>query len=66
MMEIPIEWVLGVIISLGGVIGTLATIMWNMMKGRLAAQDIIIKRLQDDIDRLSKGCGLKTCIWKNQ
>lgn len=72
-MQIPIAWVLGVIISLGGVIGTLAGIMWSFVKSRIDAQDKIIeaqnstiKSLQSDVDRMAKGCGLTGCVWKDR
>ena len=64
MIEIPIEWILAVLIGLGGVISTLATVIWRSMNKRLEVQDRIITRLQDDVDRLSKGCGIKDCLWK--
>lgn len=66
MIEIPIGWILGVLIGSGGVISTLATVMWRSMVDRLKTQDAIIQRMQDDIDRLSKGCGIKECLWKNR
>ena len=64
MIEIPIEWILAVLIGLGGVISTLATVIWRAMNERLKKQDKIIEKLQDDVDRLSKGCGMKDCLWK--
>lgn len=66
MIEIPIEWILAVLLGAGGIISTLATIMWRSMVDRLRSQDVIIKRLQDDIDRLSKGCGVKECLWRSR
>lgn len=72
-MNIPVEWVLGVLIGLGGVIATLARVIWNVMQSRLAAQDKIIasqtdtiSKLQDDVERLSKGCGHDVCHWRNR
>lgn len=72
-MEIPIAWILGTIISLGSVIGTLAALMWSFVKSRIDAQDKIIdsqsatvRSLQADVERLSHGCGIATCIWKNR
>jgi hypothetical protein len=72
-MNIPVEWVLGVLIGLGGVIATLAKVIWNVMQSRLAAQDAIIasqsgtiSKLQGDVERLSKGCGHDACHWKKR
>jgi hypothetical protein len=72
-MTIPVEWILGVLIGLGGIIATLAKLIWSIVQSRLAAQDNMIAsqtstitKLQDDIERLSKGCGIGTCIWKNR
>jgi hypothetical protein len=72
-MNIPVEWVLGVLIGLGGVIATLAKVIWNVMQSRLTAQDAIINsqtltisKLQEDVDRLSKGCGHEVCHWKKR
>jgi hypothetical protein len=72
-MTIPVEWILGVLIGLGGIIATLAKLIWSIVQSRLAAQDSMIAsqtstitKLQDDIERLSKGCGIGTCIWKNR
>ncbi|MGB1260880.1 MAG: hypothetical protein ACPG6P_12610 [Akkermansiaceae bacterium] len=66
MIEIPIEWILGTIGLLGTTISTLATIIFVSLNSRLKTQDAIIKRLQDDIDRISKGCGIKECLWKDR
>lgn len=65
-MEISPEWILGTLVGLGGVIATLAGIIYNTTNQRLAMQDKIIERLQDDVDRLSKGCGVNACLWKNR
>lgn len=62
-MQIPVEWVLGVIASLATVVSGLAGLLWNTMQSRLAKQDVIIKNLQDDVDRLSHGCGHPDCLW---
>lgn len=71
-MNIPVEWVLGALGVLGGVIATLANLIWNVMKSRLEAQDKIISsqtdtisKLQDDVERLSKGCGHDACHWRS-
>ena len=65
-MTIPIEWVLSIFGMLGGVIATLAGILWTTMKARLEKQDRIIEKLQEDVDRLSKGCGHAECLWRNR
>lgn len=72
-MNIPVEWVLGVLIGLGGVIAALAKVIWSVMQSRLTAQDKIIEaqtgtiaKLQDDVERLSRGCGHDVCLWKKR
>lgn len=71
MIELPIAWILATIGTLSGAIATLAGIMWSFMKSRLAAQDkiiatqtIVIEKLQEDVARMSKGCGINTCLWR--
>lgn len=71
MIELPIAWVLSTIGILAGSVATLAGIMWSFMKSRLEAQDKLIEsqtatisKLQDDVDRMSKGCGADGCHWK--
>lgn len=71
MIELPIAWILATIGTLSGAIATLAAIMWGFMKSRLEAQDKIIDsqgqtiaKLQDDVERMSKGCGHEACHWK--
>lgn len=63
-MTIPVEWVLSTLLGLGGVIATLAGMLWRTMSNRLEAQDRIISHLQTEVARLSKGCGMETCIWR--
>ena len=65
-LVVPVGWVLGVFGILGGVISTLAALLWATMKDRLSVQDGIIKGLQDDVDRMAKGCGIGSCIWKDR
>ena len=65
-MEISPEWILGAIVALGGVIASLAGIIFKLMTSRLTAQDKIIENLQDDVDRLSKGCMIPECLWKER
>jgi hypothetical protein len=70
MMQIEIGWVLAAIGGMAGAITGLAGIMWAFVKERLTAQDTIISnqqttitKLQDDVDRLSRGCGHPDCHW---
>jgi hypothetical protein len=65
-MPIDSGWVLGIIVTLGGTVGTMGGAMWAFMVGRLRKQDEVIKGLQADIDRISKGCGHSECLWKNR
>ena len=65
-ITIPVGWVLGIITALGAVISTLAITLWQTMKSRLEKQDQIIEKLQEDIDRLSHGCGHADCLWKSR
>ena len=73
MIELPIAWILATIGTLATTIATLAAIMWAFMKSRLAAQDkiidgqsVTIAKLQDDVGRLSKGCGHPECLWRGR
>ena len=63
-MELSPEWIMGVLLGLGGVIATLAGIIYNSLSKRLEAQSVIIQGMRVDIERLSKGCQLETCLWK--
>lgn len=70
-ISLPIGWILATIGSLAATIAALATIMWAFMKSRLEAQDKLIdsqtatiSKLQNDVDRMAKGCGIDTCHWK--
>jgi hypothetical protein len=63
-LVVPVSWVLGVFGLLGGVIATLAGIIYRSLTDRLSVQDKIIDKLQDDVDRLSKGCGHDACHWR--
>jgi hypothetical protein len=65
-MHLPVEWILGVLALLSSVIGTLAGIIYKSLSARIDAQQTIISKLQDDIDRLSKGCGIGSCLWRNR
>ena len=73
MMQIEIGWILAAIGGLCGTISILAGAMWGFMMSRLKAQDTIIatqaktiEKLQDDVDRMSKGCGHPDCIWTSR
>ena len=65
-MTIPVDWILTVFLSLAGVIGSLAALLWSTLRTRLEAQDRIIDSLRADIVRLSKGCGLENCLWRKR
>jgi len=65
-LVVPVSWVLGVFGLLGGVIATLAGIIYRSLTDRLSVQDKIIDKLQDDVDRLSKGCGHDACHWRSR
>lgn len=71
MIELPLAWLLSTIGVLATAIATLAGIMWGFMKSRLEAQDKIIQsqtdtisKLQEDVERMAKGCGADGCHWK--
>ena len=63
-MTIPTEWILMVLIALATVISTLAAIIYRSLAAEIASLRSIVVKLQDDVDRLSKGCGLGTCLYK--
>ena len=65
-LVVPVAWLIAIIATLGGVIATLAGVIWTTLKERLAVQDRIIEKLQDDVNRLSKGCGHTDCVWKTR
>jgi hypothetical protein len=62
----PIAWLLSTIGLLGGVIATLAGIIYKSLSARLAAQDKIIDGLRQDVERMAKGCGHKECLWRGR
>ncbi|WP_193215088.1 hypothetical protein [Luteolibacter marinus] len=66
LVSIPIGWIPSCIGGLGAIIATLAGIIYSSLNARLAAQVRIIERLQGDIDRMSKGCGVKECLWRER
>lgn len=65
-LVVPVGWLIAVIGTLGGIVATLAGIIWTTLKERLSVQDKIIEKLQEDVDRLSKGCGHVQCMWKTR
>ena len=65
-MTIPTEWILTVVLALATVISTLAAIIYRALSAEIATLRSIVIKLQDDVDRLSKGCGLGTCLYKNR
>jgi len=66
VITLPVGWILTCIGGLATVIATLAGIIYASLNSRLAAQDKIIDRLQADIERMSKGCGVKECMWRDR
>jgi len=65
-------WVLSAIATLCGTIASLAAIMWGFVQKHIAKQDmtitqqgIMISKLQDDVARLSRGCGAGGCVWRH-
>lgn len=65
-LVVPVGWIIAIVGTLGGVIATLAKLLWTTMKDRLSKQDQIIDALQKDVDRMSVGCGHPECHWKNR
>lgn len=65
-MTIPTEWILMVLLALATVISTLAAIIYRSLAAEIATLRSIVTKLQDDVERLSKGCGLGTCLYKNR
>ena len=66
LVTIPLGWILTCIGGLATVIATLAGIIYSSLNARLAAQDKIIERLQEEIDRMGKGCGAAGCFWRER
>lgn len=63
-MTVPTEWILMVLLALATVISTLAAIIYRQLSTEIATLRGIVAKLQEDVDRLSKGCGLGTCLYK--
>ena len=55
-----------VLLALATVISTLAAIIYRQLSAEIANLRVLISRLQSDVDRLSKGCGLGACLYKNR
>jgi len=65
-MTVPTEWILMVLIALATVISTLAAIIYRQLATEIATLRSIVVKLQEDVDRLSKGCGIGACLYKNR
>jgi hypothetical protein len=65
-MTVPTEWILTVLITLATVISTLAAIIYRALSNEIATLRGIVTKLQEDVQRLSQGCGLGTCLYKNR
>jgi hypothetical protein len=65
-MTLPPEWILASIGTLAAVISTLAAVIYRALSNEIASLRQIVGKLQDDVDRLSKGCGIGNCLWKNR
>ncbi len=65
-MNIPTEWILASIGGLTAVISALASVIYRALSSEISSLRQVVGKLQDDVDRLSKGCGLGVCLWKNR
>lgn len=65
-MTIPTEWILSSIGGLAAVISILAGVIYRALSNEISNLRVVVAKLQDDVDRLSKGCGLGVCLWKNR
>lgn len=65
-MTIPTEWILTVVLALATVISTLAAIIYRALSAEIATLRGIVVKLQEDVERLAKGCGIATCLYKNR
>jgi len=65
-MNVPTEWILMVLLALATVISTLAAIIYRQLAAEIATLRTIVAKLQEDVDRLSKGCGIGACLYKNR
>jgi hypothetical protein len=55
---IPIAWALTGFLSLCGIVAIMGKLIFSMCMMR-------IKALEKDVARLSRGCGVVDCHWKN-
>ena len=69
-MEVPIGWFLATIGALAGCICTLAGVIFNSLSSRITSQSKVIadqavqmEGMRKDIERLTGGCGIATCLW---
>jgi hypothetical protein len=65
-MNIPTEWVLASMGGLATVISSLAILIYRSLSSEITNLRIVVAKLQDDVDRMSKGCGITQCLWKNR
>jgi hypothetical protein len=65
-MNIPTEWILASIGGLASVISILAGVIYRALSNEISNLRTVVAKLQDDVDRLSKGCGITQCLWKNR
>ena len=65
-MNIPTEWVLASMGGLATVISSLAILIYRSLSSEITSLRIVVGKLQDDVDRLSKGCGIGNCLWRNR
>jgi hypothetical protein len=65
-MNIPTEWVLTSMGGLATVISSLAILIYRSLSSEITNLRIVVAKLQDDVDRMSKGCGITQCLWKNR
>jgi hypothetical protein len=65
-MNVPMEWILASIGGLASVISILAGVIYRALSNEISTLRQVVTKLQDDVDRLSKGCGLGVCLWKNR
>jgi hypothetical protein len=65
-MNVPMEIIIS---SIGGLVSTvsiLAVVIYKSLSNEISNLRQVVAKLQDDVDRLSKGCGLGVCLWKNR
>lgn len=72
-MEVPIGWFLATIGALAGCICTLAGVIFNSLSSRITSQSKVIsdqavqmEGMRKDIERLSGGCGVASCLWTSR